>query len=148
MLAFGLFLAVPLIEIALFVTLGGAVGLGATLAFIFASAMLGVFMLRRSATGMVGKGGGTLRQITGSGFSMLSAVLLIMPGFFTSFLGLVLLVPLVQRGLIAVVGQRLMARGFVFSTPKPAQDDAIDGSFTVVEQPRDEGLPPSKWTQH
>ena len=49
MWVFAAFLAVPLIEIGLFVTLGGVLGLWLTLAFVFGSTMLGVVVLRRGA---------------------------------------------------------------------------------------------------
>ena len=84
----------------------------------------------------------------GRGFSVLAAVLLIVPGFLTSLAGLLLLLPLVQRGVIVLVGRHLAARGFVFDTTRATQDDIIDGEFSVMPEPRDEMLPPSKWTRH
>ena len=44
---FAAFLALPLIEIGLFVTLGGVLGLWLTLGFVLGSALLGGFILRR-----------------------------------------------------------------------------------------------------
>lgn len=43
-------LALPILEIALFVTIGGAIGLLATLLIIFGTAALGVFLLRRQGS--------------------------------------------------------------------------------------------------
>lgn len=148
MWAFALILAVPLIEIGLFVTLGGALGVWLTLALVFGSAMLGVSVLRRGAPARRPQTGGVTVQLAGSGFSVLAAVLLIVPGFLTSLAGLLLLLPLVQRGVIALVGRHLAARGFVFDTTRATQDDIIDGEFSVMPEPRDEMLPPSKWTRH
>ena len=145
---FALFLAVPLIEIGLFVTLGGALGLWLTLAFVFGSTMLGVFVLSRGAGRMQPRRGTVMMQMAGSGLSMMAAMLLIVPGFLTSFVGLLLLVPMVQRGVIALVGQRLAARGFVVQTASTTREDVIDGEFSVLPEPRDEMQPPSKWTRH
>ena len=145
---FALFLAVPLIEIGLFVTLGGALGLWLTLAFVFGSTMLGVFVLSRGVGRMQPRRGPVMMQMAGSGLSMMAAMLLIVPGFLTSFVGLLLLVPLVQRGAIALVGQRLAARGFVVRTASKTREDVIDGEFSVLPEPRDEMQPPSKWTRH
>ncbi len=141
---FAVFLALPLIEIGLFVTLGGALGLWLTLGFVLGSALLGVFVLRHGAMG-VQRGRAGLMQMAGSGFSMLAAILLILPGFLTSIVGALLLIPLVQRGIVLLIGRRLAVRGFAFGTAPTAQDDIIDADYTVV--PGDERpLPPSKWT--
>jgi UPF0716 protein FxsA len=146
MWVFALILAWPLIEIGLFVTLGGALGLWLTLAFVLGSALLGVSVLRRGAA--MRQPGSGMMQLAGNGLSAVAAILLILPGFLTSFLGLLLLLPIVQRGVIALFGQRLAARGFVFQTAGATRQDVIEGEFTVVPEPRDDALPPSKWTQH
>ena len=144
---FALILAVPLIEIGLFVTLGGVLGLWGTLAFVLGSSVLGVSILRRAAGPGQPPGGIPLHQVARGGFSMVAALLLILPGFLTSALGLILLIPVVQQAVIALVGQRLAARGFRFDA-KPPQDEVVEGEFTVVVEPRDDALPPSRWTRH
>lgn len=148
MWVFAAFLAVPLIEIGLFVTLGGVLGLWLTLAFVFGSTMLGVIVLRRGAGQLRPRRGTMMMQMAGNGLSVLAAMLLIVPGFLTSALGLLLLVPIVQRGVIALVGQHLAARGFVVQTASAAREDVIDGEFSVLQEPRDDLTPPSKWTRH
>lgn len=141
---FAAFLALPLIEIGLFVTLGGALGLWLTLGFVMGSALLGGFILRRGALGVQKRRSG-LMQLAGSGFSMLSALLLILPGFMTSFIGALLLIPLVQRWIVLVIGQRLTTRGFAFGAGPAAQDEVIDADYTVMPE-AEHPLPPSKWT--
>ena len=146
-----LFLAVPLIEIALFVVLGGALGLWLTLAVVLGSAALGVFVLRRATQPRRPGSGGLAREVAGRGFSMLAGILLIAPGFLTSAVGLLLLLPPVQAVMVHLLGQRLGAMGFVFrqgaARPDDRRDDIIDGDFEEVSQPIDQRLPPSKWTQ-
>lgn len=152
MWVFALILAVPLIEIGLFVTLGGLLGLWPTLGFVLASAVFGVWLLRGKAMAMGQPNRASLRQIAGSGFSVVAAVLLILPGFLTSFLGLILLLPIVQRGVIFLVGQRLASKGFIFTTDRRSQasaaEDVIDADFTVVGNPEDKTDVPSKWSRH
>ena len=146
MRVFMLILAMVLIEIGLFVTLGGALGLWLTLAFVLGSTGLGVFILRRGPGTLRHVGG--LRQLVGSGFSVIAALLLILPGFLTSFLGLLLLIPTVQRGVVLLVGQRLVGRVFMVHQGRTRDKGVIDGEFTEVEAPRDTTQSPSKWTRH
>ena len=110
--------------------------------------MLGVVVLRRGAGQLQPPRGTMMMQMAGNGLSVLAAMLLIVPGFLTSALGLLLLVPIVQRGVIALVGQHLAARGFVVQTASAAREDVIDGEFSVLQEPRDDLTPPSKWTRH
>ncbi len=139
--------AVPLIEITLFVVLGAAIGVWGTLAFVFCSAAIGVAILRRG--GRIGRNSNTspLMQLAGSGISLFAAILLIVPGFFTSALGILLLIPGTQRLAVALLGQRLAASAFIFRKGAAPSDDIIDAEFEVMPDPRDERLPPSKWTQ-
>lgn len=100
-------LALPLVEIALFVTLGAQLGLWLTLAWVLLTGVLGVLLLK----GLALSGGQRLREglqeglhdplspIAHKALMGVAAVLLILPGFFTDTLGLILLLPPV-RGLI------------------------------------------------
>ena len=117
---FTLFLLWPLAEIALFVTVGGAIGLLWTLVVIAGSAVLGVWLLRsrgvRSAAEMrrgltVVRGGG-LGKLAGDVMVMLAGVLLILPGFLTDMIGLVLLVPPIR----AVIPQQPLCMWRVLAT--------------------------------
>ena len=85
----------------------------------------------------VGQGRVLLGLSGGVDSSVVAALLLILPGFLTSALGLILLIPVVQRAVIALVGQRLAARGFRFDA-NPPQDEVVEGEFTVVVEPRDD----------
>ena len=139
--------AIPLIEITLFVVLGAAIGVWWTLAFVFSSTALGVAILRRG--GRMGRStkSNPLMQLAGNGISLFAAMLLIVPGFFTSAIGLLLLIPATQRLAVALLGQRLAGAAFTFRQGVATTDDIIDAEFEVVPDPRDERLPPSKWTQ-
>jgi len=168
---FPLFLLWPLVEIALFVTVGGSIGLLWTLVVILGSGALGVWLLRRggvkSAAEMrrglhVVRGG--LGKVADDVLVMLAGILLILPGFLTDALGLLLLVPPVRALLMFWAAKRVadklraaghpldgraegMDTGFGASaTARGRPDVIIDGEFIEVEN--DPRRPPSGWTRH
>lgn len=156
---FLVFLAWPLAEITLFVTLGGRIGLAATLLVILSSAILGVWVLRscgiRSAQemqrGMRSMGGG-LGQVADRVLLMLAGLLLILPGFLTDIMGGLLLIGPLRRALVQWAGHRLSAdrpgRGQTepFDMARRPGDIVIDGEFIEVEP--DPRHPRSGWTRH
>ena len=139
-------IAWSLIEIALFVTVGSAVGVLGTLAIVLGSGVAGVWVLRQQGVQL----GQALRQNMGagrdpmahSGLIALGAVLLILPGFLTDMIGLALMVPLIRAVIIARIGSRLRT-ATVHQTYARPQDDVIDA--VVIEQKRDGE--PSGWTK-
>jgi UPF0716 protein FxsA len=153
------FLAWPLVEIGLFVAIGGQIGIWATLAWVVLSGVLGVLVLRLTAARgalKLREGLSAIRQpgaeLASGAFRMLAGVLLILPGFLTDALGLLLLVPPVQ----ALLARIVLARAVVVATSsgaarRPAQDDVIDGSWQEVppQTPRSIGRPQgqSGWTR-
>lgn len=132
----------PLLEIALFVVIGGQIGLWATLLWVLFSGVLGVLVLRwvakRQALALRDLRD-PARMAAAGAMGMLGGVLLILPGFFTDALGLLMLLPPVQ----ALVAKAISARMPVMRT-RPAEDVVIDGDYTDVT-PRREG--PSGWTR-
>ncbi|MEZ5798648.1 MAG: FxsA family protein [Paracoccaceae bacterium] len=137
-------LAWPLVEIGLFVVIGGWIGLWATLAWVVLSAVLGVLVLRIQAarqaialrSGLSGLRD-PARLAAGGMLGMLGGVLLILPGFLTDAVGALLLLPPVQ----ALIGRFVAAR--VVVVRQGSAGDVIDGDFTEVS-PR-QG--PSGWTR-
>lgn len=114
-------LALPLLEIALFVTLGGWLGLWLTLAWVLLTGVVGVLILRSLAVsgairgrqdfveGFQGRMAAEdpLSPIAHQALLGVAAVLLILPGFFTDTLGLLLLLPPVRGILIRLLGSRV-----------------------------------------
>lgn len=98
------FIAVPLIEIGLFVQVGGAIGLWPTLAVVVLTAVAGTALLRHQGLGTLGRlqasmdrGEMPLEPVF-DGFCLLAAgALLLTPGFFTDAVGFALFVPAVRR---------------------------------------------------
>ncbi|MCB5408756.1 FxsA family protein [Pseudogemmobacter faecipullorum] len=162
-------LAWPLIEIGLFVVIGGEIGLWPTLAWVLLTAVAGVLLLKfTAARGMMLLRGGmdpaALRDgapVTGL-LRGLAALLLILPGFLTDTLGLVLLlltaVPPLRQKLQASVMRRVVpagAAGMGFGTafgqgpgPRSPQggDDILDGEWVEVP-PEANRNRPSRWTE-
>lgn len=154
-------LAVPLIEIGLFVVVGGAIGLWATLAWVIVSGMIGMQILRWQ--GM--QGAAELRQglrsvdplspLIQRVLLLVAGILLILPGFLTDALGLLLLIPPVRAGVIAVLASRVQVRGMAGHAPyrEAHRPDPgfIDAEFHEVGE--DEAAQPptrgkSGWTRH
>ena len=142
-----------LTEIGLFVVIGGAIGLLLTLVIVLGSAVLGVAVIRRQGmgaiTGMRGagmrgagmRGGGV--PLAKVGLTTLAGVLLILPGFLTDMVGLVLLVPMVQLRVIAALAGRVQA-GVRYS----GASDVVEGEAVEVEAVRLDGArKPSGWTR-
>ncbi|HLQ17397.1 MAG TPA: FxsA family protein [Tabrizicola sp.] len=108
-------LALPLVEIGLFVTLGAKLGLWLTLAWVLLTGVAGVALLRRLALsgrrdlreGLQEGLHDPLSPIAHKALMGVAAVLLILPGFFTDMLGLVLLVPAVRSVLIRLLARRM-----------------------------------------
>lgn len=157
-----LFLLWPIIEIALFVTLGGAIGLGLTLLVILGTGVLGVWLMRSQGlrtADRLRREMDTLRNplmpVADGALVMLAAVLLVLPGFLTDALGLLLLVPPLRMALMAALARRVRVRTAggaqePFESPfgggARRRDIVIDGEFIEVEP--DPKRPPSGWTRH
>jgi UPF0716 protein FxsA len=141
----------PMIEIAGFVIIGPYFGVAGTLEFVLASALLGIVLLRREGVGMIarlrkGLGGGALpAAIDGLG-RMIAALLLIVPGFVSSAVGLLLLVPAIRHAAGISIGRRFTrAGGRVYaarSAPQPAtRGTVIDADYQEIKRPGP-SLPP------
>lgn len=145
-------LSVPLIEIGLFVQLGGAIGLWPTLAWVILSAALGIMVLKRVAvsgavtlTRDMHQLSDPLSPLAHRVMLVIAGGLLLLPGFFTDTLGLLLLIPPVRMLLIKLISRRLRRAG-----PVNAQTTIIEGEWEEAEpdnRPKP-GNPPSDWTRH
>lgn len=155
-----LFLLWPLVEIALFVVIGGAIGLWFTLLIVIGTAVLGVLVLRhlgvRNAQRLRSEMG-RMRDpigVVGDGvLKALAALLLILPGFLTDILGSLILLPPVRAALVAALARRVRVQSMRSDHPVRRSDGiVIDGEFVEVD--RDEftaparSVPPSGWTRH
>jgi UPF0716 protein FxsA len=112
-----LLLGLPLAEIAGFVMVGRWLGVWPTLGLVILSGLVGATLLRV-------QGLGVLRQIQAEGrdgrvpgetiihgaMIVFAAILLVLPGFLTDILGLLLFIPAVRTLLWGLVGQKVVVR--------------------------------------
>ena len=143
---FFLFVAVPIIEIGLFIQVGGFLGLWTTLAIVVLTALIGTALMRAQGMAALQKlqtsiesGRNPADPIANGAFILIAGLLLLTPGFFTDTIGLLLLVPPVRQSLIRTVAAQLKARATSYtasgfqSKTQYASDTVLDGDFEVVE---------------
>jgi UPF0716 protein FxsA len=124
-------LALPVMELAAFVAVAAQIGFLPALALIAAGSFAGLLVLRHAGGNHVarvrvalGEGSFTALQADSSGgLILLAGILLVIPGFITDALGLLLLVPPLRSALGAAFGH---------SGPPPRADGVVD-------------LPPDAW---
>jgi UPF0716 protein FxsA len=98
-----LFLLMPLAEIAAFIFVGREIGVGMTLLLVLASAVAGAALLRIQGFGVLRKiqqasqtGTDPGRQLVHGAMIVIAAFLLIIPGFISDVVGLLLFIPAVR----------------------------------------------------
>ena len=110
------FIAVPLIEITLFIQVGGAIGLGWTLAVVVLTAVLGTWLVRSQgalALGQLRSSFNDLRDPTEplvhGAMILFSGALLLTPGFFTDAVGFAFLIPRFRQAAYIAIRDRVKA---------------------------------------
>lgn len=159
------FLAVPLIEIALFIQIGGAIGLWSTLAVVILTAVLGTYLVRaqgqmalRNLQNSFSRLDDPSRPLADGAMILVSGALLLTPGFFTDAVGFALLVPGVRTRVFDWAASRVKVQRFEMGgnftmqqdhphNPQP-QSDVIDGEFTEIPKDKRPNHPGSGWTKH
>ncbi len=142
--------AVPIIEIALFIELGGWVGLWPTIGLVIVTAILGGLLLRmqgfaamQKLQSSVAEGGDPRGPLAHGVMILVAGLLMLTPGFFTDAVGFSLLIPPVRAALIARIGPKLAARA-VYMGPgmqdgrgqpqrQPQQDQPIDADYVDLD---------------
>jgi len=111
---FLLFLAVPLIEIALFILIGGKIGVFATLAMVVVTAIAGSALLRWQGMQTLNRIRTELennrlpaRPIADGAMIAVAGLLLLTPGFFTDFCGFMLFLPGVRSAIWTWLASRI-----------------------------------------
>ncbi len=134
---FLLFICLPALEIYLLIEVGGQIGALNTVALIFITAIVGLYFAKYQGLQTLKSGMVNLYQNRVPIYEMLSgasiavaALLLIIPGFFTDFIGFLLLIPFTRNILF-----NLALRKKVKNQNK-SQKKTIDGE--IVESNKDE----------
>ncbi len=136
---------VPIVEIAVFIGVGGAIGLWPTLAVVVATAIAGGALLRHQGLATLARARAALarnemplREVIDGVFLLAAGLLLLTPGFVTDGAGFLLFVPWVRAGLRAFLARRLVVSGM--GAPGGGHGVTIDGEYRIVdpESPRND----------
>ena len=154
------FIAVPMIEIGLFIEVGGLIGLWHTLGIVLATAIAGSWLVRAQGAAEIARLRGSLNDlrdptepIAHGAMILLAGALLLTPGVFTDAVGLLLLIPAVRSAVLRWLAARVTVERFTVGGADQRRDphrpDIIDGEFQEIE-PETDRLPgnPSGWTRH
>jgi UPF0716 protein FxsA len=120
-------LALPIMELAVFIAVAGAIGFLWALALVAATSLAGAMVLRHAGGNHIARvrvamgqgldeGGFTALQADSAGtLTLLAGILLLIPGFITDVLGLLLLLAPLRRALGVLLGLK----------PAPARADGV-----------------------
>lgn len=160
-----LFILVPMIEIALFIEVGGWIGLWPTLAVVVLTAILGTRLMRRQGALELSRLRHSLSELRDpteplahGGLILLAGMFLLTPGFFTDAMGLGLLIPPVRAAVFRWLKTRVRVQSFAMGPdmgpgPGPARPDArpqdrvIETDYKDVT-PGKRPTHPSGWSRH
>ncbi|MGX9356007.1 FxsA family protein [Roseobacteraceae bacterium S113] len=157
------FLIVPLIEIALFIQVGGAIGLGWTLAIVILTAITGAYLVKQQGRGVMEQVRHSFENLQDpsqplaeGAMILFSGALLLTPGFFTDAVGFALLIPAVRAALFNRVRSRFkVMQANDPRTQRPTRthvhpsQDIVEGDYEAKDaEPPRKTNGPSGWTQH
>ena len=153
-----LFIGVPIVEIAVFIEVGGWLGLWPTLAVIILTAVAGTTLLRWQGLSILARAKGSLErgelplaEVFDGACLLVAGVLLLTPGFVTDGLGGLLFLPPFRAALRGLCARFVAARTEVrTSGGGGAGDQIIEGEWEEVYEDHDDDAlepPPSpnKW---
>jgi UPF0716 protein FxsA len=150
------FIGVPLLEIAVFIQVGGFLGLWPTLAVVILTAVIGTALLRvqglatlARAQAQMQEGALPTRELFDGACLLIAGVLLLTPGFVTDGLGFLLFLPaardILRRMLSRHMAGRMESHIFVDGQavrpdrkPGPGRGPVIEGEFDEVDETENE----------
>ncbi len=152
------FIAVPLIEIALFIQVGGAIGLWPTLLIVVLTAVLGTFLVRqqgalalRQLKERLNRLDDPTEELAHGAMILFSGALLLTPGFFTDALGFALLIPAVRVAAFQAIRSRIHVQSFGTPPhgPGPSRRGSgiIDAEYEEIDPEPRRHHGPSGWTK-
>ena len=128
---------VPIIEIYLFIKIGSQIGAFNTISLIFITAIIGIIYARYEGINTLKSGLSQLIKnelpayelISGAAIAM-GALMLIIPGFATDFLGFLLIIPFTRKLLFGKISKK-------FIKEKKKQKPFIEGDFEEIKDDDD-----------
>lgn len=164
---FLMFLTIPLIEIALFIQVGGSIGLWPTLGIVVLTAVVGTWLVRSQGVLALArlrtsfsKLDDPTEPLAHGAMILFAGALLLTPGFFTDAVGLTLLMPPVRHRVFIWAKQRIKVQTFEMgpdsgakqSQPQSYEDNpshpTIEAEYHEVDPNKKPTHGPSGWTKH
>lgn len=147
-----LFIAVPIVELAILLEIGEAIGLWWTLALLIADSILGSLLMRSQGrrawsrfTEAVRAGRPPAREVIDGALIVLGGALLVTPGFLSDVGGLAFLLPpsraVIRRVLARRIGKRMVVSMTATGRPQPPPHHDVEGTATDVPRTTPRRLP-------
>ena len=149
LLIFLLMVGIPIIEVAVFIKVGGWLGVVPTVATVILTAILGTALLRRQGFAVLMRvreslaaGRLPLDEVFDGLCLLVAGVLLLTPGFVTDAIGFLLFVPPVRALVRRLLGAYLLSSGRIHTAaggparPAPDRPPVIEGEYEEVGEPR------------
>ena len=134
---FIIFIGIPALELFLLIKIGGQIGALNTVSLIFLTAIIGIYFAKHQGiqtfkSGMINlyQNKMPIYEIMSGASIAIAALLLIMPGFFTDFIGFLLLVPFTRKILFALTVKKRS------SSKKENANKTIDGE--IIDHKKDD----------
>ena len=128
---------VPILEIYLFIKIGSQIGAFNTISLIFITAIIGVIYARYEGLNTLRSGFSQLIKNEIPAYEMISgailafaALLLIIPGFATDFIGFLLIFPLTRKLIFNNFSKK-------FKREKENKNDFIEGTYEDIDDDND-----------
>ena len=135
-----LFIAIPVAELYLFMTIGAQIGLGRTLAIIVVTAVLGAWLTRMQGARAMARfqmatAEGRLphEEVLDGVMILIAGVVLLTPGFLTDAVGFALLVPPIRTFLRRRLAKALKGRVQIVTPGRAATPDTRRQDDGVIE---------------
>ena len=128
---------IPVIEIYLFIKIGSQIGAFNTISLIFITAIVGIYYAKYEGLNTFKSGFAQLLKNEMPAYELISgaaiafaALLLIIPGFATDFVGFLLIIPFTRRVLLSQFSKKV-------SKKNVKKNNFIDGEFEDIEDDND-----------
>jgi len=135
-----LIILVPILEIYLFIKIGGQIGAFTTISLIFFTAIIGVYYARyeglntlRSGISQLYKNQMPLFELMSGAALAVAAFLLILPGFATDLLGFLIIFPFTRKIIFNLFAKNKKREVYV-------KDDLIEGEYEDKDNENDKKL--------
>ena len=135
-----LLIGIPIVEIYLFIKIGSQIGAFNTILLIFITAIIGIYYAKYEGLNTVRSGFMQMVRNEVPAYEIISgaaiafaAILLIVPGFATDFLGFLLILPITRKIIFGSLSNK-------FKKQKVKKNNFIDGEYEDIEDNDDKKI--------